>query len=112
MSGSFHFPDTQPLGIPRSLCLVVLMLACGLGSGTSHALALPSPSGRQVRTALSTAVMSAAQEDRWREQEIQRYSPGQETNLLDGKNSDYIKLVVAPLLLFILALAVVRLGDF
>ena len=56
--------------------------------------------------------MSAAQEDRWREQEIQRYSPGLEKNLMDGKSIDYIKLVVAPLLLFILALAVVRLRDF
>lgn len=112
MSRGFHFLDTQPPRIPRWLCLVLLMLASGLGAGKSHAQGTASPSWRQTRSAFSTAVMSAAQEDRWREQEIQRYSPGQEKNLLDGKNSDYIKLVVAPLLLFILALAVVRLRDF
>ena len=112
MSGGFHFLDTQPPRIPRWLCLVLLMLAGGLGAGKSHAQGTASPSWRQTRSAFSTAVMSAAQEDRWREQEIQRYSPGQENNLLDGKNSEYIKLVVAPLLLFILALAVVRLRDF
>ena len=112
MSGSSHFPDTKPPGIPRWLFLFLLMTAGGLGTGISQAQGAASPSLRQARCTFSMAVVSAAQEDRWREQEIQRYSSGQEKNLLDGKNSNYVKLVVAPLLLFILALAVVRLREF
>ena len=112
MNGHSHFPSIQPPWILRWLCLALLLLAGGLGAGKSHAQGTAAPSWRQARTAFSTTVISAAQEDRWREQEIQRYSPSQEKNLLGSRDSDYIKLVVAPLLLFILALAVVRLRDF
>lgn len=112
MDGGTHFHETKPPGIPRWLFLFALILAGSLGAGISHAQGAALPSLRQAPSTFSTTVMSAAQEDRWREQEIQRYSPGLEKNLMDGKSIDYIKLVVAPLLLFILALAVVRLRDF
>lgn len=93
-------------------CFLLLVLLGSLGAGSLHALEVRRHPWRQVRTALSMAMMSTSQEDRWLEQEVRRYAPGRETSVLDGKNSDYIKLVVAPLLLFILALAVVRLRDF
>jgi hypothetical protein len=53
-----------------------------------------------------------AQEERWKQREIQRYSPNGMKDLMQERGSDYVKLVLVPLLLFILALAVVRLNDF
>lgn len=113
MSRCFSFSGMRlPWIIPWKMCFVVFAWIVCLTPFTSHAQRIATPSWRQPRPAASTLVLASSQEDRWREQEIQRYAPGQQANLMDEKSSDYLKLVVFPLMLFILALAVVRLRDF
>lgn len=100
-----------PRIIPWRMCFIVLAWISCLTPVKAHAQWIETPSWRQAQPALSTVVASADQEDRWREREIHRYAPGGQSTMMGEKSGDYVKLVVAPLLLFIVALAVVRLFD-
>lgn len=113
MSRFIHFSSMlNPRMLPWMRAFVFFSLfLCVCAGGARAQFQLPPVSWPQIHVAPSSKILAAAQEERWREEEIHRYAPGGRSTMLDEKSGDYIKLVIAPLLLFIVALAVVRLFD-
>jgi hypothetical protein len=93
--------------------VVLLVFGCVSGIKASDAcLVTAAESQTNSDPRAFAAQHGVTQEERWKELEIQRYSPNGRKDLMQERGSDYVKLVLVPLLLFILALAIVRLNDF
>jgi hypothetical protein len=93
--------------------VVLLVFGCVSGIKASDACLVTSVESQTNSDPRAFAAQhGVTQEERWKELEIQRYSPNGRKDLMQERGSDYVKLVLVPLLLFILALAIVRLNDF